>query len=118
MLRDLKEGDEEVEEVADVGISAETLSSSELTDLLVDSLDIGLVVAALSGALLRSNHIGNHHMAAFGSVGKTVPHELWSKAQPIVDAAVAVPGRFTPASPLTSADKRRFFVRCRYVRSV
>jgi len=107
--------DDDDDDVVEPTTPVPLLPPNELTELVLDSLDIGVVLVEPSGKLLKRNAIADHLLAAFGTEKAWIPHELWSRAQSIIDSARVVPGRFTPASPISSPDKRRFFVRARLV---
>jgi DNA-binding CsgD family transcriptional regulator len=95
----------------------ETLSAHELTKLLLESLDVGFVLATASGKILRANSIARQMLTAFGKESDVVPDALWKKLDPQLANAQAVPGRFTPSSPYISPARGRFFLRARALRA-
>lgn len=95
----------------------EALSAHELTTLLLESLDVGYALVAASGKLLRASSIARQMLSAFGKDTEVVPVALWSKLDPQIANAQAVPGRFTPSSPYVSPARGRFFVRVRALRA-
>ena len=95
----------------------DTISTHELTKLLLDSLDVGFVLVATSGKILRTNSIARHMLSAFGKETDVLPHALWKKLDAQLANAQAVPGRFTPSSPYISPARGRFFVRVRALRA-
>jgi DNA-binding CsgD family transcriptional regulator len=107
----------EPEEEIEVGAPIHSLSSSEMTDILLESLDSGIVLVSPDAKILRLNRVALQMLSAFGHQGDFIPSALWEGLKTTIEAAKAVPGRFTPASPLTSPDRRGFFVRCRFVRA-
>ena len=95
----------------------DTLSSSELTKLLLESLDVGFALLASTGKILRANSIAKQMLSAFGKESEVVPPALWKKLDPQIANAQAVPGRFTPSSPYVSPARGRFFIRVRALRA-
>jgi len=81
--------------------------------LIVECLDIGLVLVGANAKIRCSNRVARHALAEFGSGIDAVPGALWTALRPLLAAAAAAPGRFTPASPIVARNGRRFFVRCR-----
>ncbi|MFN0250922.1 MAG: LuxR C-terminal-related transcriptional regulator [Kofleriaceae bacterium] len=112
----MDDNDEKVEPSAPI----HALTAAEVAELALDSLDVGVVLVDATARLIKANSIAHHFIAAFddaSSVANALPRALWSGLLPAMDASKTVPGRFTPATPLTARDKRRFFARCRYVRN-
>jgi DNA-binding CsgD family transcriptional regulator len=92
-------------------------SAAELAHIAIESLDVGVfIVDASDRRVLLRNGAAIAALAAFAGSNEVVPERLWTVVGPAIEAARLVPGRFTPAVPVT-ADMRRFFVRCRIVRA-
>jgi DNA-binding CsgD family transcriptional regulator len=81
--------------------------------MLLDGLDVGLVLVTDGGKILRRNAIASRMLAAFGKDTDCVPVVLWRRLESVIAAALAVPGRFTPSSPMTSPAHGRYFARMR-----
>lgn len=95
----------------------EKLSAHEITTLLLDSLDVGFALVAQNGKILRANSIALQMLGAFGKETDVIPPALWTKLDPQIANAQAVPGRFTPSSPYISPARGRFFLRVRALRT-
>jgi DNA-binding CsgD family transcriptional regulator len=87
--------------------------SHDLSDLILEHLDTGILLADNDSRVLRRNALASQFLSAFGGNAHHVPGALWTQLAPVIASAAAVPSRFTPASPFIAPDRRRFFVRCR-----
>jgi DNA-binding CsgD family transcriptional regulator len=84
--------------------------------LLVESLDVGVLLVDSQGTLLVANSLARELAASFGTITDRLPGMLFEHLKAPMDACRALHGRFTPAVPISSPDRRRMFVRCRVAR--
>jgi len=103
---------DEIDDESDV-IPVEKLSAAEQTLLLLENLDVGLVLATLTGRVLRRNRIAQQMLASFGKSADMIPPLLWQRLDLVIAAATNVRGRFTPSTPVISPARGKFFVRAR-----
>jgi DNA-binding CsgD family transcriptional regulator len=108
------EGDELGPYVAH-GPPASALSALEQIELLIESLDIGIMLVDDAGTIVRSNTLAHELVALFGTTASRVPPRCWDLLRPIVEASKQLGGRFTPATPFSAPDGRRITARCRQV---
>jgi DNA-binding CsgD family transcriptional regulator len=99
----------------DQGPSAATLPAIDQLELLIESLDIGIMLVDEAGTILRSNTLAHQLCALFGTTASQVPPRFWASLWQLVEASRHNGGRFTPASAIEAPDNRRLHARCRQV---
>lgn len=99
----------------DAGPPVDTLSPLEQIELLIESLDVGIMLVDEHGRIVRSNTLGHQLCALFGTTADTVPPRLWAQLRSGIEASKQAAGRFTIAQALATPDQRRLYARCRQV---
>ncbi len=97
------------------GPHVSSLAPNEQLELLIESLDLGVMLVDATGHIFRSNLLAHQHCALFGTTASEVPPRLWDALHPLIDAARSLGGRFTPPTPVTTPDGQRLYARCRQI---
>lgn len=92
--------------------SRNTATSLELAELLLESLDTGVMLIDGEGRILRGNSVSHELCAAFGTTVGSVPPPLWIDLRRQCAAAEQARGRFTIAVRIMAPDGRRLYFRC------
>jgi DNA-binding CsgD family transcriptional regulator len=99
----------------DQGPPASTLPPLDQMELLIESLDVGIMLVDDGGAIFRSNTLAHQLCALFGTTASDVPPRLWERLSPLVASSRTLGGRFTQAIEIAAPDNRRLYARCRQV---
>lgn len=99
----------------DHGPHVSTLPAIDQIELLIESLDLGIMLVDEAGTIFRSNTLAHQLCALFGTTASLVPPRLWERLRPVVAASRRLGGRFTQATEIAGPDNRRMYARCRQV---
>jgi len=99
----------------DHGPHVASLAALEQIELLIESLDVGILLVDDAGNIYRSNTLAHQLCALFGTTASQVPPRLWERLRPLVQSSQRLGGRFTQATEVTAPENRRLHARCRQV---
>jgi DNA-binding CsgD family transcriptional regulator len=100
---------------ADLDTPALSLSQREQIELLIESLDIGIMLVDDTGAIICGNTLALELCALFWTIASQVPPRFWDSLRPLLESSRQLAGRFTPATQLGAPDNRQITARCRQV---
>lgn len=101
----------------DQGPHVSTLPAIDQIELLIESLDVGILLVDEAGTIFRSNTLAHQLCALFGTTANLVPPRLWDVLRPLVVASQRLGGRFTQGTEIAAPapDNRRMYARCRQI---